>query len=67
MFAMNCRIVLTACALAALGACSNTSGVQAATSAEGAPAASAKAIDPPRSVDAKTYCAKLQPAVQSKM
>ncbi|HJU08626.1 MAG TPA: hypothetical protein VJ727_09120 [Rhodanobacteraceae bacterium] len=63
-YLLSPRIALTSL-LFALAACSNVSGTLAA--AADAPGAPAKANDPPRSVDAKAWCAKLQPAVQSKV
>ena len=63
-YLLSPRIALTSL-LFALAACSNVSGTPAA--AADAPGAPGKANDPTRSVDAKTWCAKLQPAVQSKV
>ncbi|HVU81662.1 MAG TPA: hypothetical protein VHD89_06615 [Rhodanobacteraceae bacterium] len=54
MPAFNRKLFILSAALGTLAACSN--------SASTAPNTPAKA-----SVDAKTYCAKLQPAVQSNM
>lgn len=62
------KALFVAASMVALTACSNTSVTQAAAATSGEPSsASAKAGDSPRSVDAKTYCAKLQPAVQSRV
>ena len=63
----HCRFLLTAIALAVLGACSNTPGVQAAATSGDAMSASAKTSAPAASLNAKDYCTKLQPAVQSNM
>lgn len=68
MPAFSHKLFLTAAILATLSACSDTAGTQtAAASGAAMPSAAAKPGGTPAGVDARTYCVKLQPAVQSKM
>lgn len=62
----TCKSTLLSVLLGVLAACSNTPGTQAATAVSNGDATPGptKAGDAPTSVNAKAFCAKLQPAVQ---